>query len=175
MKTKEALEQIKTAYSDAIVEEVTFKEQTTVVVKAQKVKTILAYLKEIGFETLIDLTAVDYLEPEVQTKVIYHLLEPKSYDRIRIATWVQRDEKIDSVTSLWSGANWYERELFDLYGILFEGHPDLQRILLPDGWTGHPLRKDYALTEEAVQFKNGVKPKVPSEIIPHVKTRTRKS
>ena len=81
-----------------------------------------------------------------------------------------RGEEIQTVTDLWAGADWYERELYDLFGIHFHGHPDLTRILMPDDWHGHPLRKDYALTEEPVEFKHGVKPKLPSQIIPNVKT-----
>ncbi len=172
---KTLIEKIKTTFPDAVLEEITFKEQTTLVATLEKGKKILASLKEAGFETLIDLTAVDYLKPEPQTKVIYHLLDPKTYQRIRIAVWVKRHETIPSVTDVWAGANWYERELFDLYGVRFIGHPDLKRLLMPDDWEGHPLRKDYALTEEAVEFKNNVKPKVPSEIIPHVQARSRKS
>jgi len=74
---------------------------------------------------------------------------------------------------LWEGADWYERELYDLFGLYFDGHPDLKRILMPDDWKGHPLRRDYALTEEPVEFKHGVKPKVPSEVIPYVKNFSR--
>lgn len=175
MNQKEAVEHIRSQVAEAILEEVVFRDQTTLVLKPENLKQVLALLKESGFLTLIDLTAVDYLEPEIQTKVIYQLLDPKSYERIRLAVWAKRDQAIDSVTELWVGANWYERELFDLFGLRFTGHPDLKRILMPDEWQGHPLRKDYALTEESVEFKNDVKPKVPSEIIPHVKTRNRKS
>ncbi|MBI3901132.1 MAG: NADH-quinone oxidoreductase subunit C [Chlamydiia bacterium] len=174
MKTQETVEKIKQTYADSVIEVINFKEQITVVAKQEKAKQVLKDLKESGFETLIDLTAVDYIQPEAQTKVVYQLLNPTNYERLRVAVWAKRNQPIDSVTQLWAGANWYERELFDLFGVLFNGHPDLKRILMPEDWVGHPLRKDYPLTEEAVQFKNNVTPKVPSEIIPHVQTRNRK-
>lgn len=78
---------------------------------------------------------------------------------------IGHQETLPSVCDLWEGANWYERELFDMFGIKFEGHPDLKRILMPDDWQGHPMLKEYPLTEEPVQFLYGRKPKVPSEII----------
>lgn len=121
-----------------------------------------------GFRVLMDLTGVDYLSPEKRTKVVYWLHNPDTLQRTRIAIFAGRGETIPSVTSIWAGASWYEREVYDLFGVLFEGHPDLKRILMPDGWIGHPLLKDYALTEEPVAFKHGVKPEVPSVIIPHV-------
>jgi NADH-quinone oxidoreductase subunit C len=172
---KTLIEKIKAIFLDAVLEETPFKEQTTLIVAREKGKKILAHLKEAGFETLIDLTGVDYLQPEPQTKIIYHLHHPKTYERLRVAVWVKRYETLDSVVDLWAGANWYERELFDLFGVRVSGHPDLKRILMPDDWEGHPLRKDYPLTEEAVEFKNNVKPKVPSEIIPYVQARSRKA
>jgi NADH:ubiquinone oxidoreductase subunit C len=75
--------------------------------------------------------------------VVYHVLNPATMWRVRVKTWVHLGESVPSVTPIWPGANWPERETFDLFGIVFEGHPDLRRIYLPDDWEGHPLRKDY--------------------------------
>lgn len=121
--------------------------------------------KDKGFTVLIDLTGVDYLQPEKYTQVIYFLHNPTTYERQEVSIDVPRGGSLPSVVSLWEGANWYERELYDLFGVHFEGHPDLTRILMPDDWKGHPLCRDYALTEEPVAFKHGVTPKVPSQII----------
>lgn len=125
----------------------------------------LRSLKESGFTVLIDVTGVDYIHPEKLTQVLYFLHNPDTYERHEVAIDVPRGGSLPSVVGLWEGANWYERELYDLFGVLFEGHPHLTRILMPDDWEGHPLRRDYALTEESVTFKHGVKPKVPSQII----------
>lgn len=142
--------------------------QTTIELTQDALKPVLAALKQSGYSVLMDLTGVDYLAPEVRTKVIYWLHNPNNYDRIRLAVYVARDTALASVIDLWAGAAWYERELYDLFGVNFNGHENLSRILMPDDWEGHPLRRDYALTEESVEFKNGVKPKVPSKIIPYV-------
>lgn len=153
-----------------------FKGETTLEVRKDRMITVLSFLRqtpEPGFEVLMDLTGVDYLHPAKRTKVLYWLHNPSTFQRIRVIVYAERDEVLPSVTSLWAGADWYERELFDLFGVRFEGHPDLKRILMPDDWKGHPLRKDYALTEVPVEFKHNVKPKVPSEIIPYVKSSKR--
>lgn len=135
--------------------------------KDQLIET-LTTCKNQGYEVLMDLTGVDYLTPEPYTRVVYLLHNPTTYARKQIDVIAKRDEKLPSVTPLWEGADWYERELFDFFGIIFTNHPDLQRILMPDDWIGHPLRRDYPLTEEPVAFKHNVQPKIPSEIIPYV-------
>lgn len=145
-------------------------------VKGENLRQVLSILKrnpDPGYEVLIDLSAIDYLTQEKHTQVFYLLHNPKTYQRIRVITNVARGESLPSIVDLWAGADWYECEVFDMFGVKFEGHPDLKRILMPDDWVGHPLRKDYPLTEEPVEFKHDVKPKVPSEIIPKVKNRDR--
>lgn len=158
--------------------ETNFLGEISLEVRKEDLFNVLSALKQTpdpGYEVLMDLTGVDYLEPKKRTKVVYWLHNPSDYSRIRLMVFAERDEVMPSVTSLWEGADWYERELYDLFGVQFEGHPDLKRILMPDDWKGHPLRRDYALTEESVEFKHGVKPKVPSEIIPYVKDYKTKS
>lgn len=128
----------------------------------------LRHHKQSPFELFVDLSAIDYLIPEKYVEVFYLLESPKTHLRIRITTKAPRNSSIASCSHLWVGADWYERELFDLFGIPITGHPDLKRILMPDEWTGHPLLKDYALGEEPVEFKQQKFPKPPSDIIPHV-------
>ena len=173
MNTAQVVEYIKTKIGKAVISETDFCGEMTLEIRKEHVKEVLTLLKMIpalGYTVLMDLTAVDYLTPIKQTKVVYWLHNPNNLQRLRVVTFVERDGALPSVTPLWEGANWYEREVFDLFGVSFEGHPDLKRLLMPDDWKGHPLRRDYALTEEPVQFKHNVRPKVPSEIIPYVKS-----
>ena len=112
---------------------------------------ILKEEKELSFEQLIDLTAVDYLyqDRHYRFEVVYHFLSLTHQHRIRIQCPLQEeDTNIDSLCDLWLCANWYERECYDMYGIHFNNHPDLRRILMYDGFEGHPLCKDYLITEE---------------------------
>lgn len=172
MNTQTACQLLKDQFPQAILKETCLRDQYTLEVNAASLKEILAFLKQpahAGYEVLIDLTAVDYLEPSKRTQVLYFLYNPTSYESLCIAVFAERLAALPTVTDLWEGANWYEREIYDMFGIRFSGHPDLKRILMPDDWQGHPLQKDYALTEEPVQFKHGVSPKVPSQIIPHIK------
>ena len=119
------------------------------------------------FSYLLDLTGVD--EPEKGGVVLVYLLwKPWGKERIRLMTLVPEGESAPSCVSIWPSANWYEREVFDLLGVSFSGHPDLKRLLLPEDWKGHPLKKSYPLTEEPVEFFHGATPKTPSEIIGHV-------
>jgi NADH-quinone oxidoreductase subunit C len=165
MKTIEFIKNLKTELLSTIVEVQEFLSEVTLDVKKQGLKALLSFLKESGYEVLMDLTGVDYIHPEKRTKVVYWLHNPHNFERIRVCLFVSRDEVIPSVTAIWKGADWYERELYDLFGVKFEGHPDLKRLLMPDDWVGHPLRKDYALKEESVEFKHEARPKIPSQII----------
>ncbi len=171
MKTSEVVHLLKSKLQDSVINEIIFLDEVTLEVHKDNLKEVLSTLKdapEMGYKVLMDLTGVDYLYPEKRTKVVYWLHNPLNLERIRVIVYVRRDESLPSVTHLWKGADWYERELYDLFGVKFTGHPDLKRILMPDDWEGHPLRKDYALTEEKVEFKHEKKPKIPSKII-HVK------
>jgi NADH/F420H2 dehydrogenase subunit C len=91
---------------------------------------------------------VDYPKREKRFEVIYHLYSFKRNDRLRVKVTAGEGDKVPSVVSVWPGANWLEREIFDMFGIQYEGHPDMRRILLPDEWVGHPLRKDYDLIRQ---------------------------
>ncbi|MEI8125464.1 MAG: NADH-quinone oxidoreductase subunit C [Parachlamydiaceae bacterium] len=176
MNNVETVKALKERVVGAVIGEVDFLGQITVEVKKERLKEVLTYLKNTsgpGYEVLMDLTGVDYLHPTKRTKVVYLLHNPTTFHRIIITVFVDRNGTLPTVIDLWEGADWYERELYDLFGLYFDGHPDLKRILMPDDWKGHPLRRDYALTEEPVEFKHGVKPKVPSEVIPYVKNFSR--
>jgi NADH-quinone oxidoreductase subunit C len=111
--------------------------------------------KDAGFEVCADVTAVDWLRAKPQRfEVVANLLSMAHRARLRMIAGVGReDPTIGSLTPIWPGAGFAEREVYDMFGILFEGHPDLTRILMPDDWEGHPLRKDFGVGSVPVQFK----------------------
>jgi NADH-quinone oxidoreductase subunit C len=115
----------------------------------------VAAAREVGFTTFIDLCAVDYLSrPEGRFEVVVHLLSMEPPLRLRVLAAVPgEDPRAPTLTGAYAGANFYEREAYDLFGIRFDGHPDLTRLLLPDEWEGHPLRKDHPMGSVPVQFK----------------------
>ena len=113
--------------------------------------TILHFLKEdpeFDFNVLMDLAGVDHYRKRPRYEVVYHLYSLDQNHRLRVKVAADDpDPEVDSVTGLWQAANWYEREVWDMFGIRFKGHPDLVRILLYDSFQGHPLRKDYPVTK----------------------------
>jgi NADH-quinone oxidoreductase subunit C len=114
---------------------------------------------EEQFGYCVDITAVHYPKRERQFDILWILYSFERNERMRVKTQVADGEHIPSVVSIWSTANWLEREAYDMFGIQFDGHPDLKRILLPDGWKGHPLRKDYGIIQqdqEWVQINLGI-------------------
>ena len=112
-----------------------------------------------GYEMLVDLTVVDwYRKRDSRFELVINLLSLSKKRRIRIiSAFAENNLECKTLTDIYPGANFYEREAFDMYGITFEGHPDLTRILMPDDWVGHPLRKDFGLGKIPVQFKNAPK------------------
>ena len=131
----------------AIAEVIESKGETTVVVPAGELVRIARYLATepaLLFSFLSDISVVDRFPLEPRFEVNYHLLSIEKRARLRLKVRLPGGEPIvPSVTPIWPTANWHERESFDLYGVRFEGHPDLRRILMPDEWEGYPLRKDY--------------------------------
>jgi NADH-quinone oxidoreductase subunit C len=118
----------------------------------------VAAAKSAGFDVFVDLCGVDYLRRDPRFEVVLNLLSYSKPGRLRIRVGVAAaDPTVASITDVFPGANFYEREAFDLFGIVFEGHPDLTRILLPDEWEGHPLRKDYSVGSVPVRFKESPK------------------
>lgn len=123
--------------------------ELTVRVSAPHIVGVMEFLKAnsaCGFTTLIDVTAIDYPAREKRFDVVYHLLSMTQNQRVRIKCAAREDQIIPSITTVHSGANWFEREVFDMYGIMFSGHPDLRRLLTDYGFQGYPLRKDFPTT-----------------------------
>jgi NADH-quinone oxidoreductase subunit C len=123
------------------------REELTIWVEKGSVREACAILRddpECPFNYLCDLTAVDWYPSEPRFEVVYHLLSIPKKERVRLKAKIDGSSPaIESITSVWPSANFYEREVFDLFGIRFTGHPNLKRIMMPDNWEGHPLRKDY--------------------------------
>lgn len=118
--------------------------ELTLTVAPENIVAGLQALKEAGYNAFDDVTAVDWYPAEPRFQLSYSLLSHRLKNRIRVIARLSGDDPvIDSVTPVWAGANFFEREVFDLFGIRFAGHPRLTRIMMPDNWNGHPLRKDY--------------------------------
>jgi NADH-quinone oxidoreductase subunit C len=153
-----AVEKVRGVYPDAIEDIVDFRDERTLVVKREQLVDVCRLLRDdrdLLFNFMADITATDYWPEELRFGVIYHLLSLPNNTRIRVKVYVTREDAVlPSVTDVYISANWYERECYDMFGIRFEGHPDLRRILMPADWEGHPLRRDYPLGYEEVQFSH---------------------
>ena len=124
-------------------------DQLTVAVQAEKIVEIVKYLRDepsLRFINITDVTAVDYPGREKRFDVVYHLLSPTLNTRIRLRAEADETTQVPSIIEVFPGADWFERETYDLYGVIFIGHPDMRRLLTDYGFEGHPLRKDFPLT-----------------------------
>ena len=134
--------------SSAIGHSIAF-DQLTVAVQAEKIVEIVKYLRDepsLRFINITDVTAVDYPGREKRFDVIYHFLSPTLNTRIRLRAEADETTQVPSIIEVFPGADWFERETYDLYGVIFIGHPDMRRLLTDYGFEGHPLRKDFPLT-----------------------------
>jgi NADH-quinone oxidoreductase subunit C len=155
---KDPVEALQAAMPDVIESVKVFRDETTVIVAPENVVTVLSYFRDttgLVYNFLSDISAVDY-HPDYNRParfgVSYHIYSLLYNRNLRIKTFVDEGETIPTATVVWLGANWLEREIMDLMGIQFEGHPDPRRILMPKDWDGHPHRRDYPLGYETIQF-----------------------
>jgi NADH-quinone oxidoreductase subunit C len=146
---EKVLEKLKAHFSDAIESVNEYRGELTVVVKKSSIKNISLFLRddaELRFDSLRDVCGADYYRPDERFEVIYNLYSIPNNFRLRLKVRVdESDLHVDSVTSVWPTSNWAERETYDMFGILFDGHPDLRRIYMPEGFEHFPLRKDFPL------------------------------
>jgi len=153
------VEKLRRSYGSGI-EALTYAGQNYMVVDRTLIPEILRVLcNQEQFDYCVDITAVHYPKREKQFDVLWILYSYARNERIRVTTQIRDGESIPSSVAIWTGANWLEREVYDMFGIKFDGHPDMKRILLPDGWKGHPLRKDYGILQqdnEWVQINLGI-------------------
>lgn len=145
---------LKKVYGSGIRETSTYLGQNYMTVDASLVNEILlAYRDDEGFDYLVDLTAVHYPKREgTQFDVVYILYSFAKNARVRVKTQIADGATLPTAVNLWPTANWLEREVFDMFGIRFDGHPDMKRILLPDDWKGHPLRKEYGILQQDTEW-----------------------
>src|SRR5579863_4973105 len=139
----------KAKFGDAIREAWIDRKQVILVVARELLVEIATYSRdEEKFDWLSDLTAVDWPKREKRFDVILNMYSLEKNERLRLKVHASADERVPSVQGVWATANWEEREVFDMFGVVFEGHPELKRILLPDEWQGYPLRKDYDILKQ---------------------------
>jgi NADH-quinone oxidoreductase subunit C len=143
-----SLQLLRENHTDGILDTLMPQGDATAVIRPEFLTKIMDFLKNdsrLLFNVLMDMTAVDYPERKPRFDVVYHLLSLRFNRRLRIKLKVEEGKPVDSLTPLWGCANWLEREVWDMFGIPFAGHPNLKRILMYDEFEGHPLRKDYPI------------------------------
>ena len=156
MQTQDPVEAIKAALPGALQDVVEFRGETTLYIEPSQIAAVGALLRDadgLRYNFLVDVTGVDNYPDAPRFAVCYHLYSMLYNRMLRLKVRLPEDDPVvPTVTPVWPTANWQEREAYDMFGIVFEGHPDLRRILMTEDWEGHPLRKDYPLGYETVQF-----------------------
>jgi NADH-quinone oxidoreductase subunit C len=151
-------EKLKKEYSDKIVELTVFRGDLNIVLKPQDIPEICRFLKtdpDLKYNFLSCITAVDYLGiRDKRFEVVYILFSILNHYRVILKTRIEENDEVPTLTSLWGTANWQEREIYDMFGLKFTGHPNLKRILMDENWVGFPQRKDFPLTYEVPNFSH---------------------
>lgn len=163
---------IRERFPGSVREVVTFRGDTWVVLNKEYLPEVCRFLRdepELSYRFLSDIVGIDQLgRREPRFEIVYNLYSFRTFTRLFLKVCVNEGETVPSVTGIYPGANFPEREVYDMFGIVFEGHPDLRRILMPDDWVGHPLRKDFPLGGEEVVFDQGtLGPSVAEVQTPH--------
>ncbi len=149
----EMVANFKRRFGSGIREASTYVGQKYLVVDASIVYQVLELMRDDeGFDYCVDITAVHYPKREEPFDLVWILYSFPRNERVRVKTLLKDGASAPTATAIWPTANWLEREVFDMFGIRFEGHPDLKRILLPEGWKGHPLRKDYSILQQDTEW-----------------------
>jgi NADH-quinone oxidoreductase subunit C len=139
--------------SDAVIDTLFFRDRATLIVNPARVRPTLEWLKDRGYGFLASVHGVDYYPEEPRLGVLYELLDMEKVDRITVKARVHTEKpELESAVPLWGAANVQEREVYDMFGVLFAGHPDLRRILMPDDYEGFPQRRDFPMGGEPVLF-----------------------
>jgi NADH-quinone oxidoreductase subunit C len=147
------LELIAHELGDTVLETVYFRERATLQIDPASIRSTLQHLRGLGYRLLVSVHGVDYYPEEPRLGVHYELLDMSRVDRITVKLRVPLDAPtVDSVTDEWPTANHQEREIYDMFGVVFDGHPDLRRILMPEDYEGHPQRRDFPVGGEPVIF-----------------------
>ena len=146
-------QELRDADEDSVLGTLHFRERATLIVDAQRVREVLAFLRGKGFGFLASVHGVDYYPEEPRLGVHYELLDMREVDRITVKVRVHTEApEVPSVTPDWPTADFQEREVYDMFGVVFEGHPDLRRILMPEDYEGHPQRRDFPIGGEPILF-----------------------
>ncbi len=156
MEEKKVIADLKKKFADRIKETVSEFGDDTVAIDRDFLAELVQFLKQKPYEytMLLDITCVDYLGREPRFEMVYHLLSLTAKHRLRIKVPLSESNlSIESLSSLWKNANWLEREVYDMFGVRFHGHPDLRRLFMYDGFEGFPLRKDYPLRKSQPRIK----------------------
>jgi len=146
-------QELREADPDSVLDTLYFRERATIIADPASIRPVLEQLRAKGYTFLASLHGVDYHPDEPRLGVLYELLDMEKVDRITVKVRVSTERpNVDSVVGIWAGADHQEREVYDMFGVVFDGHPDLRRILMPEDYEGHPQRRDFPIGGEPVIF-----------------------